>query len=157
MTLSDFAKEAVVQAKYQPKMDPVTGAITTFCNVFVAACARSVGCEELNEFTANQMVCQMEEVKTWVEVSAYAAASAAENGYLVVAGIKTGDLTKHGHVCIVVPGGTAWSKNFNQDMPFVANVGKTNFHKRLASYAFTTEIQPRYFMWVGEAARRILS
>lgn len=69
------------------------------CNQSTAAAAAAMGHPELNGMNANEQVEYM--AKNWQSVDAKTAQKLAEEGNLVVAGLK-GD--GHGHTAIVVPG-----------------------------------------------------
>jgi hypothetical protein len=78
----------------------------------------------------------------WLSISGANAQYHANQGALVIAGLKNND--GHGHVCIVRPGIIQHSNTWQAEAPRVMNVGKTVFIDKKASFAFK-EI-PQYFV-----------
>jgi hypothetical protein len=146
----DALARALPGEKWAPKM--LDGTFYTYCNEAVNFVARIMGYEKFDRplvtggdeaILANQMIDKMNEPDgDWMEVYADVAQHHANNGSLVIAGMKNN--IGHGHVCIVRPGMLQHSGNWEAPAPRVMNVGKDVFIDKKASYAFKS--QPNYFV-----------
>lgn len=145
-----MSKERVQQLKdacaYAIKRWPINGD-TTYCNVAVHHIAAAMGYTGFRGMIANDMVDHMSKSPDFAKVSPVAAQALANDGKLVVSGIR-GDA--HGHVAVCYPGELFYSKKWRQDCPIIANVGKTN-GVMSASWGFEGAKEPAYFAWIEAA------
>ena len=82
----------------------------------------------------------------WNPIALGLAQDAANNGQLVIAGMKA---DPHGHVCVVRPGIAGTSGHWvGAVVPKVLNIGETNFIGKGLNFAFQ-EI-PQIWAWVGK-------
>ncbi len=140
-------KEEVAKEKYKISASPKG---YTKCNFFVYEVCRRVGYADFRAMLANQIVKKLWESEyTFLPVTGLVACAFANKGFLVLAGWENPEKAKAGHVSICVPGKIYWSPQFKSFVPNVANVGRTNFSKRPASYAFGKDSKPSYFVWIA--------
>jgi hypothetical protein len=125
----------------------------TFCNMFVQEISRLFKYHGFDDLMASQMVKLMEDnPKVWRVTDYVEAATVAAEGHLVVAGWRNPDPTGHGHVNIIYPKNeTIHSNSFQAQVPFCANVGKSNWCGKALSYAFTNATKPGLFTYMGES------
>jgi hypothetical protein len=117
---------------------------TTYCNVAVNFIASQAGFTGFRGMVANDMVGLMSKSPDFAKVSPMAAQNLANDGRLVIAGIREDE---HGHVACVYPGGELfYSKKWRTDCPIVGNVGKHN-GVMSASWAFEND-EPAYYAWI---------
>ncbi len=143
--LSTLCQEAVEQFQPERKWLPEENEYVdvTYCNQAVNYIATNLGYTRFQGKLANQMVKLMETSPDWAPLSAEDAKKAADDGRLVVAGVK-GD--KHGHVAVVMPGREmVWSRKWHKKAPVVASAGKKNWIIG-ANWAFKDP--PGYWAWV---------
>jgi hypothetical protein len=104
--------------------------------------ASQLGYTGFRGMVANDMVALMSKSPDFARVAPASAQNLANDGRLVIAGIKGDD---HGHVAVCHPGELFYSRKWRQDCPIVANVGRTNGIMS-ASWAFSDE--PGYYAWI---------
>jgi len=131
-----------------PTFKPVES--VTYCNCFVAYVARGFGFRGFDGLMANQIIDRMKDAADFALVAPKAAQDLANDGRLVIAGLK-GEVMQnghldHGHVAVVYPGSMLFSGKWNEDCPLLANVGKENKIFG-ANYAFREK--PEYWAWVS--------
>lgn len=118
----------------------------TFCNQAVNYVCVSLGYKKLVGLLANQIFGALQTNGDWQDVTADAAQYAANQGGLVIAAWKNPDSQQHGHVCVVMPGVLEESDSWKGPAPKVMNIGETNFIGKKASYAFSAERIPQFFV-----------
>lgn len=113
----------------------------TYCNQFVNEVATGCGFKGFAGLMANQIVDLISNNDQWSEVSVDKAQDLANEGTLIVAGIKA---EGHGHVNVICPGKQKTSGRWG-NVPSVANVGKENFIGKGLSWAFSD--MPKLYAW----------
>lgn len=144
--LTRLGQEAILL--YPPKDD------TTFCNMGVNYVCQGFGFKGFKGLTANLIVDRMTNAPEFAEVSAEAAQRLANDGKVVIAGIRgevenpggSIPLYGHGHVSVCSPGKAMYSGKWRESAPQVFNVGKKN-GVMSANYAFRGK--PRYYALVS--------
>jgi hypothetical protein len=100
---------------------------TTFCNLAVAAVAGAMGCNDLNNQTADQIVDTLRKSPDWGEVPFEKVQDMANQGSLLIAGLEAKDLNQaHGHVVVIRPGKFCYSGKWGKT-PRCLNIGAENF------------------------------
>lgn len=117
LTLLDLIHTAFSRPEYQP------GVGLTHCNSFVSEVATNYGFKGLAGLLANDIIELISRHPDWAVIAMDQAQAAANDGTLIVGGIKA---IPHGHVCIVCMGKEKTSGRWGL-VPSVANVGKINF------------------------------
>lgn len=143
--LLDACMDGVNMAQPGQVWEPKDG--RTYCNKFVGYVARKMGCHDLDNILANDMVLRMEGGPSWVRTEMEEAHERADLGLLVVAGEWA---EPHGHVCIVIPGEPVLSGKWGRMAPLVANVGKNVFIGKGVNFAFKKP--PRFWTWTAKKA-----
>lgn len=93
----------------------------TYCNMAVQLICKHMGYDGFEGLLANQIYekCDTE----FKKVDPKWAAEFAATGGVAIAAVRG---SPHGHVAVVYPGPTTYSNKWKQEVPLVANVGKTN-------------------------------
>ena len=145
--LKRVGNEAIEQFKPEPDG-------TTWCNAGVHYICSAFGFKGFKGLTANLIVDRMTRAPEWAEVTPDVAQKLANDGKVVVAGIK-GEITNpgsaiplldHGHCAVVAPGATCYSGKWREAAPMTFNVGKKN-GLMAANYGFRQK--PRYWALVS--------
>ena len=118
--------DAICDVYDDPTMTPV-GA-TTFCNLAAQHIARALGCTELQDMDADQMIEWMSShPDSWQPVPMQDVQELTNEGTLIFAGATSSDLGQaHGHICTVRPGNQILSGKWGL-VPRVMNIGAENF------------------------------
>lgn len=114
---------------------------TTYCNVFVSEVCQLLGFREFNGKLANQIVDLVQTHPQWTEVEMENAQERANEGSLVIAGLKA---EPHGHVVVLVPGKMKVSGRWGM-VPACANVGRTYSIGRGINWSFRDK--PKFWLW----------
>ena len=123
--LIDAICDAYDNPDYQPKGN------ITFCNFAVAQVAEAMGCKQLTGKMADDIMDFIETSEDWSDVPMEKAQDIANQGTLIVAGLKSTELNQdHGHVVVVRPGLPCYSGKWVAKVPRVLNVGAQNFLAR---------------------------
>jgi len=125
----------------------------TYCNVGLEYIAHELGCHDLDGRTAACMVQHASELciskpDEWREDSWERAMAHAAQGKLAFFGIVAPPGEQHGHVASVAARPPEPSGSWGQNVPVLANVGKTNGFLRL-SQCFLLSQKPtlKCFLW----------
>lgn len=153
--MSDPQKERIREQRLASLVDAGHAAIkrfqpadgVTYCNFGTDFIARAMGFTGFAKMLANNIVDRMKNAPDFAVVDADSAQSLANDGRLVVAGLKD---SPHGHCAVVAPGSTLYSGKWREPCPMVFNVGVQN---RLcgANYAFGSK--PTYYAWIEGPAK----
>lgn len=135
VALLDAIHLPLCRPEYQPK-DGVT-----YCNQYVAEVCAAYGFKGLDGFTANEIVDTLSMHDQWSEIPLSKAQDLANEGTLIVAGIKE---ELHGHVNIICPGKEKTSGRWIS-VPSCANVGKEVFIGKGINWAFSD--LPKLWAW----------
>lgn len=127
LTLLDVIHAAFSRPEYQP------GGGLTHCNQFVSEVAAAYGFKGLDGILANDVIDLLSTHQDWSVMSFDRAQDAANDGSLVIAGLKA---APHGHVCVICPGRAKTSGRWGP-VPSVANVGAKNFIGAGINWAFS--------------------
>ena len=131
--------DAIHEAYSRPEYIPGGG--LTHCNQFVAEVAGKCGFKGLDGLLANDIVDYIANSDQWSECSMTQAQQLANQGTLIIAGIKD---EPHGHVNVICPGREKISGRWGA-VPCVANVGKDMFIGRGLNWAFSDP--PKLYFW----------
>lgn len=102
----------------------------TYCNVGVSAVATAMGCKDFAAKTADEIIEFMEKSPDWSEVPFDKSQDMANEGSLLIAGLKSTQLSQaHGHVCVIRPGKPCYSGKWGLT-PRCLNIGAENFLAR---------------------------
>lgn len=142
-TLKRACEEAV--DLFKPVLGTDGGDTITKCNWSVHAISSKMGFSGFYDMMANQIVDRMTNAPDFAEVSPEAAQNLANDGRLVIAGVKD---DPHGHVAVCYPGSTCYSGKWREAAPMTANAGLHNGIKS-ANYSFGA-IKPKYWTWIEE-------
>jgi len=134
-TLLDSLHTPLCRPEYQP------GGGLTHCNAYVNDVCVNSGWKGFDGMLANDMIDLMAKSDQWTEVQMEKCQFLANQGSLVVAGLK--DLP-HGHVNIICPGKEKTSSRWGM-VPSCANVGKDVFIGRGINWAFSD--LPKFYAW----------
>lgn len=113
--------------------DYLPGNNTTHCNQFVAEVSRYCGFKGLEGLSTNEIVDLVSKHDQWSEVAMDKAQDLANEGTLIIAGLKG---SPHGHVNVICPGKMKTSGRWIK-VPSVANVGTKNFIGTGLNWAFS--------------------
>lgn len=127
---------------YRPQLDRESGVMTTYCNQAVSDIATRMGCKDFVGLTANDICDFMSASTNWSETPLEKSQQLANQGSLVVAGLKD---SPHGHVCLICPGIEKSSGHWNAQAPAAMNIGKTVFISKGLNYAFIDV--PKIYVW----------
>jgi hypothetical protein len=124
----------------------------TFCNFFVSDVAKGMGFDELQGMLANEMIDHIATHPEFIclDQEWLAAQTWADQGYLVIYGSKA---KGHGHVCIGIPGRLTKSPKWKENLPSVANVGKSNFIGKHLGWAWSPEAGKNVKCWVWKGPK----
>ena len=117
---------------------------TTYCNQAVNNVAERMGFLGFIGLNANHMVDLMDKhPEIWKVVDAMVAATKAEQGCLVIAGLKD---EPRGHVAVIRPGNLVVSAKWQTQVPKCINIGISHTISLGVNYAF--EKEPKYYMYI---------
>lgn len=132
VTLIDAICDAYDRNDYRPSPDG-----STHCNQAVQSIAQAMGCQDLNAKSADEIVDFISSSDEWSDVPFERAQDMANQGSLLVAGLKSKDLdAQHGHVVVVRPGKACQSGKWGLT-PRCVNIGKSDFIARAQSGPLT--------------------
>jgi len=144
-TLLRLCEEAVARPEWQPANG------VTYCNQAARFIAQGMGCDDFTpEMLAIDMIKLMGFSAAWREDSLERGHAHALKGGLAFVTLEE---HPHAHLCAIAPALMQPSGSWGQDVPSVANVGKTN-GIILLSRAFKVDSRPflRVFLWgAGDA------
>ena len=146
-TLKEAANHALL--KWKPKEED--GKLVSYCNLATSYICVKMGFDGFRGMLAKEMVKRIDSNADFAVVDSQAAQSLANEGRLVIAGCK-GDVLPnghldHGHIAACYPGKAIYSKKWNEDAPYIVNIGKTNGFMT-ANLAFNSK--PCYYALVSE-------
>ena len=121
----------------RPEYVPHNG--ISHCNQYLNEVCQFLGWKGFDGLLANQIVDLMASSESWSEVAMEKCQFLANQGTLVVAGLKA---EPHGHVAVICPGKEKSSGRWGM-CPSVANVGKEVFIGKGLSWAFS--IMPKFY------------
>lgn len=136
LLLLDAIHLPLCRPEYQP------GGGMTHCNAYVNEVCAALGFKDFDGLPANQIVELMVSSPMWSEVPMEKCQFLANQGSLVVAGIKE---EPHGHVNIICPGKEKTSVRYGGLVPSCANIGKDVFIGKGISWAFSS--MPKFYAW----------
>lgn len=109
----------------------------TYCNLAVRSVAEAMGCKELSNKTADQIIDFISKSDEWSEVPFEKAQDMANTGSLLIAGLTGKELDAgHGHIVVIRPGKPCQSGKWGST-PRCLNIGKSNFLARASSGPLT--------------------
>ncbi len=114
-----------------PEYAPKDG--QTHCNQYVNEVCETFGIKDLSGFLANDMVDFLSKHPQWSEVSMDKCQELANEGTLIIGGLKA---EGHGHVVVVCPGKSKTSGRWGS-VPSCASVGKVNEIGKGVNWAFS--------------------
>lgn len=121
--------EAICDTYDRNDLSPLSDG-TTFCNVGVWSVASYMGCKDLVDKTADQMMEIFSTSSSWSEVPMEKAQDMANDGSLIIAGLDSKSLGQsHGHVTVVRPGVPCYSGKWGK-VPRILNIGAENYIAR---------------------------
>lgn len=128
-----------------PSYEPRDG--RTFCNLFTSSVAIALGYRKFVGLLANDMIAHMDLSTSWKGIKMEKASKDAMDSFIIAGKVAN----KHGHVCVVLPGKTVYSKNWDKKCPIVASIGKKDKEGQWAfikgvNFAFKDE--PRFWKWL---------
>jgi hypothetical protein len=123
----------------RPEYQPADG--QTHCNQYVAEVCEAYGYKGMNGLLANEMIALLSSSPNWSEVPMDKCQELANNGTLVVAGLRA---EPHGHVVVICPGKPKTSGRWGT-VPSCANVGKQIFIGKGVNWAFSD--LPKFYAW----------
>lgn len=127
-TLFEAVCDVYDRSDFRPSPDG-----STHCNQAVCAIAQAMGCQALNGKTADQILDLISESPEWSDVPFERAQDLANQGSLLIAGLKSKDLNdQHGHVVVIRPGKPCQSGKWGLT-PRCVNIGKNDFLARAQS------------------------
>lgn len=128
ITLIDAVCDVYDRADFRPNPDG-----STHCNQAVQAIAEAMGCKDFGGMVADQIVDFLSSSSGWDEIPFEKAQDIANNGSLVIAGLKAADLKQsHGHVVVIRPGKPCQSGKWGAT-PRCVNIGASDFIARAQS------------------------
>ena len=141
--LSDLVACRDLQAKELPN-----GELETYCNLALLRVAVAFGCKDFASVpNANTMCDLMQFAIDWTPGTGEQAQAWADKGMLAVACKKA---EGHGHVAAVCPADSMYfSPSLKKNVPWLANVGKTNGILPASRCFPVAEGEPSYFLWTG--------
>lgn len=131
--------DAIHLALNHPEYAPKEG--VTHCNQYVDEVCQTYGFKELTGKLANGICDSLAYHPQWSEVSMDKCQDLANEGTLIVAGIKA---EPHGHVNVICPGRAKTSGRWGS-VPSCANVGKDIFIGKGINWAFSD--MPKFWAW----------
>jgi len=131
--------DAIHLAFNHPEYAPAVG--VTHCNQYVNEVCTTYGFKDLDGKVANEICDLLATHPQWVEISLERCQELANEGTLIIAGIKE---EGHGHVNIICPGKPKTSGRWGV-VPSCANVGKENFIGKGLNWAFND--LPKCWAW----------
>jgi len=132
--------DACCEAYDNPAFKPHDG--ITFCNQAVWFISERMGYSKFKPRLANEMVDLMKSSDEWSLVAIEEAQSYANQGRLVIAGMRA---DHHGHVVVIRPGLAGISGRWKITVPKVVNVGSENFIGKSVNWAF--QEKPEVYLW----------
>lgn len=128
ITLIDAVCDVYDRNDFKPNPDG-----STHCNQAVNAICMTMGCKDFDGKVADEIVDFMGSHDDWSPVPMEKAQDLANQGSLVVAGLKGSDLgSAHGHVVVIRPGHPCQSGKWGLT-PRCVNIGKSDFLARSQS------------------------
>ena len=144
MTVEGKAKELFKSGEFEPKDGK------TFCNLYVQAVAKSIGCGEIPNKLANDIFDHLESAwHAWLKVQPEEAQRLANRNFFVLGASK--NPAGHGHLAVVIPGNSTFSASLKMIAPMVVSCGSptSTFWGKHAGYAFASAQPPSYYCWMG--------
>lgn len=135
LLLLDAIHLPINRPEYQP------GGGLTHCNAYVNEVCQTMGYNGFDGMLANDMIDLMAGDPAWTEMVIEKCQDFANEGTLIVAGLKS---DPHGHVNIICPGKPKESGRWGS-VPSCANVGKDIFIGKGINWAFSDK--PKCWAW----------
>lgn len=146
--LMDICRD--VCARYPPKIDAQGNVLETYCNWGLRDVALMMGCPDLHDKTANQILAFAiaNPAKYVRDTPRRATQHALKGGFAFAAAAEA---SGHGHVATVLPLPLSYSASLKKDVPMLANVGHHNGFLPQSMCFLISHDEPLYFLW-GEPA-----
>ena len=133
-----------------PSFAPKNG--VTFCNRAVNFIAHGLGCDELDGLMADGIynLLKLNASGKWAQVDPNDATLWALSNGLAIAAMSSDMLGEtHGHVAVVAPLGMQASASFGEDVPVLANVGKTVGYMKSSEAFPVAKGMPEFYTYAG--------
>ena len=159
----DHAKLSMIQdqvfedPRFKAQIDPVTKAMTTFCNLSCHAIARAYGCMALlnlqtnQPYTADEIYAVLQASKDFTRKDIGECQDLVNQGSLIFA-IKTSQQLgqSHGHIVTLTPGNKEWSNHWTMYVPSCMSIGspEATFRNKGINFAFPVDKGiPDFYVW----------